>query len=148
MSALAPDVGPFLAGRLIQGLGSGWISGFAMVAIALLFPERHLARVFAAVTFVWGIATVLGPLFGGAVLQAGDLARRLLAVRRPGRRVQRGRAVPAERGGQGRRRAGHSLDRSWACWALGVAAIAVADVVRRRASPSAWWRLGLRCWAW
>lgn len=72
MSALAPDVGVFLAGRLIQGLGSGWISGFAMVAIALLFPERHLARVFASVTAVWGIATVLGPLFGGAVLEAGD----------------------------------------------------------------------------
>ncbi len=72
MSALAPDVGLFLAGRLIQGLGSGWISGFAMVAIALLFPERHLARVFAAVTFVWGIATFIGPLFGGLVVQTGD----------------------------------------------------------------------------
>lgn len=71
MSALAPDVGLFLAGRLVQGLGSGWISGFAMVAIAMLFPERHLARVFAAVTFVWGIATVLGPLFGGVVVEAG-----------------------------------------------------------------------------
>ncbi len=68
LSAAAPNVGLFLTGRLIQGLGSGWISGFAMVAIALLFPERHLARVFAAVTFVWGIATVLGPLFGGVVL--------------------------------------------------------------------------------
>jgi predicted MFS family arabinose efflux permease len=72
MSALAPDVGVFLTGRLIQGLGSGWISGFAMVAIALLFPERHLARVFAAVTFIWGIATLLGPLFGGVVVQSGD----------------------------------------------------------------------------
>ncbi|MEO8113029.1 MAG: MFS transporter [Phenylobacterium sp.] len=72
MSALAPDVGTFLAGRLIQGLGSGWISGFAMVAIALLFPERHLPRVFAAVTFIWGIATLLGPLFGGLVVQTGD----------------------------------------------------------------------------
>lgn len=70
-SAAAPDVGVFLAGRLVQGLGSGWISGFAMVAIAMLFPERHLARVFAAVTFIWGIATVLGPLFGGVVVQAG-----------------------------------------------------------------------------
>ncbi len=71
LSALAPDVGTFLVGRLIQGFGSGWISGFAMVAIALLFPERHLARVFASVTFIWGIATILGPLFGGAVLEAG-----------------------------------------------------------------------------
>ena len=71
MSALAPDVGVFLAGRLIQGLGSGWISGFAMVAVALLFPERHLARVFATVTFIWGIATLIGPLFGGVVLEVG-----------------------------------------------------------------------------
>lgn len=71
MSAAAPDVFTFLAGRLVQGLGSGWISGFAMVAIAMLFPERHLARVFAAVTFIWGIATVLGPLFGGVVVEAG-----------------------------------------------------------------------------
>jgi predicted MFS family arabinose efflux permease len=71
MSALAPDIGTFLVGRLIQGLGSGWISGFAMVAIALLFPERHLSRVFASVSFVWGIATVLGPLFGGLVLETG-----------------------------------------------------------------------------
>ncbi|WP_394761789.1 MFS transporter [Phenylobacterium sp.] len=72
MSALAPDIATFLVGRLIQGLGSGWISGFAMVAIAVLFPERHLARVFASVTFVWGIATVLGPLFGGIVVQTGN----------------------------------------------------------------------------
>ena len=72
MSALAPDITTFLAGRVIQGLGSGWISGFAMVAIALLFPERHLARVFAAVTFVWGVATVLGPLVGGLVVETRD----------------------------------------------------------------------------
>ena len=72
MSAAAPDIGTFLAGRLIQGLGSGWISGFAMVAIALLFPERHLARVFASVAGVWGIATVLGPLVGGLFAEAGD----------------------------------------------------------------------------
>ena len=71
LSALAPDVGVFLAGRLIQGLGSGWISGFSMVAIAFLFPERHWARVFSSVTFIWGIATILGPLFGGVVVQTG-----------------------------------------------------------------------------
>ncbi len=72
MSAAAPNIAAFLAGRLLQGAGSGWISGFAMVAIALLFPPRHLAKVFAAVSGLWGIATVLGPLIGGLAAQAGE----------------------------------------------------------------------------
>ncbi|RAK56637.1 MFS transporter [Phenylobacterium deserti] len=71
MSAAAPNVGVFLAGRLVQGTSCGWISGFSMVAIALLFPERHLARVFASVSGVWGVATVLGPLVGGIFAEAG-----------------------------------------------------------------------------
>lgn len=72
VSAAAPDIGVFLVGRLVQGLGCGWISGFAMVAVAMLFPERHLARVFASVAGVWGIATVLGPLVGGVFAQTGN----------------------------------------------------------------------------
>jgi MFS family permease len=72
LSAVAPNIGLFLTGRLVQGAGSGWISGFSMVAIALLFPERHLARVFASVAAIWGIATVLGPMVGGLFAQAGN----------------------------------------------------------------------------
>ncbi len=72
LSAAAPGIGTFLAGRVIQGIGSGWISGFAMVAIALLFPERHIARVFAGVAAIWGVATILGPLVGGIFAEAGD----------------------------------------------------------------------------
>lgn len=72
LSAAAPDIHSFLLGRIVQGLGTGWISGFSMVAIALLFPERHLARVFATVSGVWGVATLLGPLVGGLYAAAHD----------------------------------------------------------------------------
>ena len=128
-SALAPDVATFLTGRLIQGLGSGWISGFAMVAIVVLFPERHLARVFAAVTFIWGIATVLGPLFGGAVLETGTWRDVFWLFA-----VQAGvfsAAAPLLLRGSAKAGGGPGIP--WlqlAVLGVGVAAIAVADVVR------------------
>jgi len=72
LSAAAPDIGLFLLGRLLQGLGAGWISGFNYVAIGLLFPERHLSRMFAAIAGIWGLATLVGPLVGGLFAVAGD----------------------------------------------------------------------------
>ncbi|HEU4626758.1 MAG TPA: MFS transporter [Steroidobacteraceae bacterium] len=69
VSAMAPGIVVFLSGRLVQGIGSGWIAGFAMVAVAASFPHQHLPRVFACVSGVWGIATVLGPLVGGLFAQ-------------------------------------------------------------------------------
>lgn len=128
LSAAAPNVGLFLAGRLIQGLGSGWISGFAMVAIALLFPERHLARVFAAVTFVWGVATLLGPLFGGLVLEGG--AWRDVFWLFAAQAALFSLAAPFLLGGGGKPTGGPGIP--WAQLAvlgLGVSAIAVANIV-------------------
>lgn len=71
LSAAAPDMISFLAGRLLQGLGGGWVAGFSSVSIGLLFPDRTLARVYAAITSVWGIATLVGPMLGGVFADAG-----------------------------------------------------------------------------
>ncbi len=65
MSALAPNIFAFLVGRLIQGVGAGWIVGLCYVAVRVSFPAALWAKVFAAIAGVWGVATVLGPLVGG-----------------------------------------------------------------------------------
>jgi MFS family permease len=129
MSAGAPNIEMFLAGRLVQGAGGGWIGGFSMVAIALLFPERHLAKVFAAVSGVWGIATVLGPLFGGLFAQTGGW--RMVFWLFAGQAVAFSAAavwlLRGERASQGEQGVPW---RQLGVLTLGVGAIAVADITR------------------
>jgi MFS family permease len=71
MSAAAPGIGLFLAGRVVQGCAAGWVIGLIYVALAILFPGRHLPRVFAILTSIWGVATFAGPLLGGLFADAG-----------------------------------------------------------------------------
>ena len=71
LSAVAPEIGSFLVGRLLQGIGAGWVVGLCYVAVGTLFPEHLWARVLASVSGVWGIATLLSPLIGGVFAEAG-----------------------------------------------------------------------------
>ena len=65
ISALAGSIWPFLLGRLIQGLGAGFVVGLCYVAVRATFEERMWSNVFASLSGVWGVATLLGPLVGG-----------------------------------------------------------------------------------
>ncbi|MGH7015883.1 MAG: MFS transporter [Caulobacteraceae bacterium] len=71
VSALSPSMLALVGGRALQGLGSGWIVGTCYAAIGAMFPRRHIARIFAVMTSVWGVATVLGPLIGGVFAEGG-----------------------------------------------------------------------------
>jgi hypothetical protein len=70
-SALAPSMGFFLAGRLLQGLGGGWVIGLSYVAVTSLFPQTLWPRVLSGLAGVWGVATLFSPLIGGLFAQAG-----------------------------------------------------------------------------
>jgi Major Facilitator Superfamily len=72
LSALAPDISAFLVGRMLQGIGGGWLAGLSQVAIGLLFPNRLLSRVYASISSVWGIAVLVGPMLGGLFADAGS----------------------------------------------------------------------------
>jgi MFS family permease len=71
LSAAAPDIYSFLTGRLLQGIGGGWLAGLSSVAIGLLFANRLLPRVYASISSVWGIAVLVGPMLGGLFAGAG-----------------------------------------------------------------------------
>tara|TARA_R110002124_G_scaffold2850_14_gene18744 strand:- start:427 stop:1818 length:1392 start_codon:yes stop_codon:yes gene_type:complete len=71
ISAMAGDIASFLIGRVLQGVGAGWVVGLCYVAIGTVFPESLWPRVLAAVSGVWGGATLLSPLIGGLFAEAG-----------------------------------------------------------------------------
>jgi EmrB/QacA subfamily drug resistance transporter len=63
----APSMNWLITFRALQGIGGGMITGTAFVVIADLFAPAERGRYMGMLSGVFGVASVVGPLIGGAL---------------------------------------------------------------------------------
>jgi MFS family permease len=69
--AIAPHIAVLLLARAIQGFGSGLLVALAYSMIREFYAETLRARVLSAISGIWGVAALLGPVVGGVFASAG-----------------------------------------------------------------------------
>jgi EmrB/QacA subfamily drug resistance transporter len=67
--ALAPGIGWLIAARAVQGAGSAMVLPHAMALLVAAYPPERRARVLGIFASVGGLATLAGPMVGGAIVQ-------------------------------------------------------------------------------
>ncbi|MFW7267578.1 MFS transporter [Gluconacetobacter sp. Hr-1-5] len=65
LCATAPAMPVMLAGRVMQGIGSGLLVSMAYAVIRLVFPPGLWPRAMSMLSSMWGVATLIGPAIGG-----------------------------------------------------------------------------------
>ena len=66
VSAASPTVQGLIAGRTVQGFGAGSIMSMVFIVTTDISPLIWRPRLQALISVVFGIASVIGPLIGGA----------------------------------------------------------------------------------
>lgn len=65
MGAVAPNYGTIIAGRTLQGFGSGGISALTDIIVTDIVPLRVRGKWFAFISVPWAIGTTIGPVLSG-----------------------------------------------------------------------------------
>lgn len=65
----AGSMGALIAFRVVQGLGAGAIQPVAMTIVGDLFDVHERARMQGVFGAAWGVAGLIGPLLGGAIVR-------------------------------------------------------------------------------
>ncbi|MEA9986705.1 MFS transporter [Subtercola sp. RTI3] len=126
IAGLAPEWWVFVVARVLQGLGIGAIMAYAYSLVGIAYPSRLQPAMFAFLSSVWTIPSLVGPVFVGLGLAAGALAwtagsfvqARLDAVD-PGRRARSVRiGFLALLGGEITMGATIALPEMWVGWAI------------------------------
>jgi EmrB/QacA subfamily drug resistance transporter len=58
--------------RAVQGLGGGAIYALSFIVVGVLFPADERAKIQGIISGIWGVASVLGPLAGGIIVEHWD----------------------------------------------------------------------------
>ncbi len=67
--ALAPSMPALVAARALHGLGGGGLMTLSMLAVVVNFPPSERGRRMGGLGAAYSLATLLGPLTGGLLLQ-------------------------------------------------------------------------------
>ena len=70
--AMTPSIGMMMAARFVQGFAGGWAMVIGRAVIVDLATGARLVRVLNIIAAVGGIAPIVGPLIGAAILQLSD----------------------------------------------------------------------------
>ena len=65
----APDIWTLLAGRVLQGLGEGAVSGLSYILIPEVFPPLLIPAIFGIEATIWAAGSLAGPILGGFLTQ-------------------------------------------------------------------------------
>ncbi len=69
LAGLSQNINELIIFRAVQGFGSGGFFPVGIAIVAVVFPPKTRARVIGALSGVFGIAVVAGPLIGSAIVQ-------------------------------------------------------------------------------
>jgi MFS family permease len=70
-AALAPNMLVLVFWRFVQGLGGGLIISQSYGLVGDVYPQAMRPRILSIISSTWGIATVIGPGFGGIFAELG-----------------------------------------------------------------------------
>ena len=65
----APSMEALVLFRAIQGLGGGAIYALSFIVVGVLYLPQERAKVHGIISGIWGVASILGPLAGGIIVE-------------------------------------------------------------------------------